>query len=110
MENLGIEGQLGVVAGQQKMILRELSDARDDRKQHYETIDQIRGSVIALDGRMTVVEETLTKFTPTINEFIEIKQKVLGAGKLGKWLWIILAGAIGLAFKFRVEVATWFAK
>jgi hypothetical protein len=110
MGNPSLGVQLGRLAGQQDIILKELSDARDDRKQQFSTIDEIRGSVIALDGRMIKVEETLTKFSPTIEEFIQIKNKVLGAGKLGKWLWIVLVALIGLAFKFRTEIVTWFGK
>jgi hypothetical protein len=92
------------------MVLKELSDAREDRKQQFTAIDDIRGSVLKLDHRMTSVEEALTTIRPTIDEFIQIKNKVLGAGRLGKWLWILLIGLIGLAAKFRVELMTWFTK
>lgn len=59
---------------------------------------------------MTIVEETLTKFSPTIEEYISIKNKVLGAGRLGRWMWIFLIALIGLAAKFRTELMTWFTK
>ena len=110
MADTSLEGQLGRVVGQQEMILRELSDARADRKQHYIAIDDIRGSVLTLDGRMTIVEEAIMKFGPTIDEFIEIKHKVIAAGKLGKWLWIAGFALIGLIAKFRVELMTWISK
>jgi len=110
MGNPSLEAQLGRLAGQQDMILRELTSASEGRKQQYAAIEEIRGTLVSFDSRMTTVEENLTKFEPTIEEFISIKTKVVGAGKLGKFLWAVGAIILALAAKFREEIIIWLGR
>lgn len=110
IEHSSLEVQLGRMIGQQDMILRELGHAAEGRKAQYTAIEEVKGSVLLLNSRMETVEGSLTKFTPTIEEFISIKQKVVGAGKLGKFLWAAGAIILALAAKFHGEILSWLGK
>lgn len=92
------------------MILRELQLANDSRKAQYSSIESIKGSVTSLNSRMGSVEDSLTKFAPTIEEFINIKAKVIGAGRLGKWLWIVGGVLLTAAYKFHAEFLNWLGR
>lgn len=110
MPNSSVEMQLGKLLGQQEMILRELSEASRERRHQAEAVEDIKGTVHDLNTRMITVEQTLVKFEPTIEEFLTIKRKVAEAGKMGRWLWIALIALIGLVLKFKLELASWFAR
>lgn len=101
---------LGELLGRQNAILEELRDAKTSRKNQYEAIEEIRDNIARIDIRQTEMETKLLGYAPTIEEFISIKQKVIGAGKLGQYLWLIGAALITAAYKFRVEMMSWFGK
>ena len=102
--------QLARIGGQQELILQEMKDAKESRKTTYSAIEEIRLSASSIESRVQVLEDSLTKFTPTIEEFTLIKQKVIGAGAVGKWLWIIGVALVGLVYKFREGVLEWLLK
>ena len=49
-----------------------------------------------MDNRLKNVEDNLAKNEPTIEEFITIKHKVVGAGIFGKWVWAGAGAIIGV--------------
>lgn len=110
MPNASVEIQLGKLLGQQEMILRELTSASEERRHQVEVVEDIKGTVHDLKSRMGTVEESLVKFEPTIEEFLSIKRKVAGAGKLGRWLWVVLISLLTVVYKFRTELVSWFAR
>lgn len=110
MSDATIDQKLGRLEGTQAMILRELKAATESRKEQYALMEAIQKASYSMVTRMDLVEASLVKFEPTIEEFISMKHKVIGAGRLGKWLWIAGAFILTAAFKFRVEMFTWLGK
>lgn len=88
----------------------ELALARDGRKQQYEMIEKINQTLIKLDGRVSGVEHSLAANAPTIQEFVDIKMKVQGAGLAGKWAWAIGASIVTFLFSIRETIISWMAK
>lgn len=91
-------------------VLRELEQARDGRKQQYEMIEKIGIMMTQLESRVAGVEKSLASNAPTIQEFVDIKMKVQGAGIAGKWAWAIGASIVTFLFSIRETLITWMAK
>lgn len=83
---------------------------REGRKTQYEAIEKLGQAMQALGTDMTAVKEKLAGQAPTIEEFITIKHKVVGAGKLGRWIWVVLAAVIGYIFAARESIGLWLTK
>lgn len=93
-----------------QQILREMELSRDGRKQQYEKLETINQSVVLLETRVKGVEDGLNKASPTIDEFLVIKHKVVGAGILGKYAWAIGGGVLSALAFSREAIFSWFAK
>lgn len=91
-------------------MLSELQQARDGRKQQYETLEAINRALLKIENRVQGVEEQLSRATPTIDEFITIKHKVVGAGLLGRWLWAAVGGLLTLIYSSRETIIGWLTK
>lgn len=72
-------------------------------------IIKLNDSISKLDSRLNMVENNLATTAPTIEEFITIKHKVVGAGIMGRWIWAIAGGVITFLFAFRREIIEWFS-
>lgn len=110
MPNDSIEVQLAVLVTQFGFIQKELEDAKTARKGQYEKMEEQSQMLTTMDGRMKAVESSLATQAPTIEEFITIKHKVVGAGIFGRWTWLALCGLVGLLFSFRVEIIKWLTR
>ena len=110
MSSGNLERLIGQLEGTQGMILQELRDAKESRKAQYEAIEEVKSTMNTIHGRVSVVEASLTEYGPTIQEFLKIKQQVVGAGALGKYLWVVGAALIAAAYKFREGILEWLAK
>lgn len=108
--NESVAVQLAVLAQQCQFIKQELADAKTARKSQYEKMEQQSQMLVQMDARLQQVEKSLKEQAPTIEEFITIKHKVVGAGWAGRWVWILLAGLIGVVFNFREKVFEWLIK
>lgn len=93
-----------------KRILEELVAARDSRKDQYESIEKLGRSLTSIEGRVENVENSLAITKPTIDEFIIIKHKVLGAGLFGRWVWAIAASVVTFLFSMREQIIVWLSK
>lgn len=82
---------------------------RQDREKLEETLSDLRDSINNMGNRLKNVEDSLAKNEPTIEEFITIKHKVVGAGIFGKWVWAAAGAIIGILAATRREIFTWFA-
>ena len=91
-------------------IYNELMEAKTSRKNQYEKIEEMSSTVVQIDNRVQIVEGSLKQQAPTIEEFITIKHKVVGAGFAGKWVWVILSGVIGFLFSLRAEIIGWLSR
>lgn len=78
------------------------------REQLAKSLYDLRDSVQKMDGRLKNVEDSLAKNEPTIEEFITIKHKVVGAGIFGKWVWAAAGAIIGILAAARREIFAWF--
>lgn len=74
-----------------------------------ETLSALKDSMHKIEGRMKKVEDSLARSEPTIEEFITIKHKVVGAGIFGRWVWAIAGAVIGILAAARREIFAWFA-
>ena len=103
MANESTEVQLARLQEQMKIVLEELHSAKDGRKAQYEQMSEI-------SNRLQKVESSLANQAPTIEEFITIKHKVVGAGLMGKWIWLAAGGLITFVYSNREALASWLAK
>ena len=84
---------------------------KDERNQERleNTLNELKLSVQKMEGRLKSVEDSFAKSEPTIEEFITIKHKVVGAGIFGKWVWAGAGAIIGVLAAARREIFAWFA-
>ena len=94
------EVQLARLEERLNQVLQGMAQDRESRKQQYEKTEE-------LARRMGQVEQSLTQQAPTIEEFITIKHKVVGAGIAGKWIWAIAGGLITFLWAAKKEIAAW---
>lgn len=92
-----------------KTLFENQTRERQDREKLEETLAELRDSINDIGNRLKNVEDSLAKNEPTIEEFITIKHKVVGAGIFGKWVWAGAGAIIGVLAAARREIFTWFA-
>lgn len=92
-----------------KRVEQEMEHSGTARKAQYQANEDLNLEIKALGGRLGNVEKALATAEPTIQEFITIKHKVVGAGALGKWLWAAGAVLIGWAYGAREHLLHFFA-
>lgn len=92
-----------------KTLFENQTRYRQDREKLEETLGELRDSINDIGNRLKNVEDSLAKNEPTIEEFITIKHKVVGAGIFGKWVWAGAGAIIGVLAAARREIFAWFA-
>ena len=92
-----------------KTLFENQTRERQDREKLEETLAELRDSINDIGNRLKNVEDSLAKNEPTIEEFITIKHKVVGAGIFGKWVWAGAGAIIGVLAAARREIFAWFA-
>ena len=95
------EAQIAVLNERFRVIMEALRESKQEARECALSLSNVTRSIDALTTRITSVEDSLAKNAPTIEEFITIKHKVVGAGILGKWVWMALGGVIGFIFAAR---------
>lgn len=83
---------------------------RESRKTQYEALEGVTRNVAAMVTQISAIDAKLAGQAPTIEEFITIKHKVVGAGKLGRWIWVFGAALIGYIFAMREAIGAWLIK
>ncbi|MCH5412590.1 hypothetical protein [Enterococcus faecium] len=91
-----------------KTLFENQTRDRQDREKLEETLGELRDSINDIGNRLKNVEDSLAKNEPTIEEFITIKHKVVGAGIFGKWVWAGAGAIIGVLAAARREIFAWF--
>lgn len=107
MGNESVEVQLARVDERLRIVLEQLAKAESGRKEQYQFNERMQRTVDDMSTKVTNVENKLATAAPTIEEYITIKHKIVGAGKLGKWLWILGSGLIGYAYASREAILRW---
>ena len=105
-----LEVKIARIEEQNKALREEMQLAKEGRKAQYETLENIGRTLIKLDNRIEGVEYSLAKAAPTIDEFVNIKLKVQGAGILGKWAWAAGASLITFLYTTREAIFAWMTK
>lgn len=90
-----------------KFLVKDAEQASLNRKSQYTAIEAIQSTVSNMATTMTSLKDKLDGQAPTIEEFITIKHKVVGAGRLGKWLWAVGAFLLGIAYGAREYIIAW---
>ena len=98
------EVQMARLEERLKAILSRLDEARSDQQAQQHQMDLITQTLQSMSNRVENVESSLATAKPTIEEFITIKHRVVGAGMLGKWVWAVAGGLIGMLFSARVQI------
>ena len=102
------EIQLARLDERMKMLLDRMED---NQESHAQTRDWMRKTDYTLQditSRVGNVETSLSKAAPTIEEFMTIKHKVIGAGLVGKWMWLTLGTLLGLMISMREQLIKMF--
>ena len=102
--------QIARVEEQLKGVREAIDLARDSRKQQYEILEKINLNMGKFDNRLTNVEQSLAATKPTIDEFVDIKLKVQGAGIAGKYAWAIGASIVTFLYTIRENIIMWLSK
>jgi len=85
-----------------KFLVKETEQASASRKGQYEAIETIQRAIECMKAK-------LDGQTPTIEEFITIKHKVVGVSKFGKYIWAIGSFIIGVVWSHKEAIGTWIA-
>lgn len=98
------EVQMARLEERLKVILARLDEARSDQQAQQHQMGLITQTLQSMSNRVENVESSLATAKPTIEEFITIKHRVVGAGMMGKWVWAIAGGLLGMLFSARVHI------
>ncbi|ANJ65213.1 putative tail-length tape measure protein [Erwinia phage vB_EamP_Frozen] len=109
-DNVEIQVQMARLEERLRIISEGLIQDRESRKQQYERAESLNTTMNAMDNRVKSIEESLARNAPTIEEFITIKHRVVGAGMMGKWVWVFVGGLLGIIFTMRMEIIRWLSK
>lgn len=95
---------------QMKTILTRLDEAKEESKGQKRWMREMSNTLSDVDRRLGGVEENFARASPTIDEFMVIKHKVVGAGLLGRWLWTGLGALLTFLYTIRETVFSWLSK
>lgn len=107
MESMEI--QLARLDERMRMMLERMDEnhlSNENTRRWMVTVDQ---TLQTISSRVTNVEASLAKSAPTIEEFLIIKHKILGAGFMGRWLWVTFGTLLGLVISAREHIIRIFA-
>lgn len=76
-------------------LVSDAREAKETRKSQYQFNEANKLAMQQMAQALASLTETMNEQKPTIKEFITIKHKVAGAGKLGSILWAIGGATIG---------------
>ena len=105
-----LEVKLARLDEQLKAVREDMVLARNSRKQQYEMIESVNRVLMQMESRFANIEDKLATTAPTIQEFVDIKMKVQGAGIAGKWVWAIGVAIVTFMFSIREQLIAWMAK
>lgn len=98
------EAQIARIDERLKLLMEGMDRDAESRLKQHDWAASVNSSLQTISSRLKTVEDSLTRCSPVIDEFITIKHKVVGAGILGKWAWAIGAGLIGFLYGARESI------
>jgi len=105
-----VEVRVARLEEKMNFLVDEAKEAKAARKMQYTTNEDNKAKMTEIGNSLSAVETKLAGQAPTIEEFITIKHKVVGAGKMGKGVWAVGAFIIGVLYSSREAVIGWLAK
>lgn len=73
------------------------SRAEASRKEQYDSIHQLVIVTSRLSDRLDALERKFEEISPTLSEYTTMKTQAVGAGRLGRFLWVTGTSIMGLA-------------
>lgn len=110
MSNESLEVQLARLDERNKMILMIMENDQREAKESREQLKEAFESLRAIDSRLERLEGSLATSQSTRDEFRKVKHKLIGAGFLGRWVWIVLTGTLGLLYTMREHIIAFVTK
>lgn len=92
-----LEAKLDAQQSTLAALTRQDEEASRGRSRIYEGIEQIRLTLVTVNHRLDGLEATDRSISPTITEIRQLRERAVGAGTLGRWLWALGATLIGVA-------------
>lgn len=105
--NQSEEAHLAVLAFQVTALVAAMERVEVGQQVTAKSQEETRMEFLRFDHRLAQVEQQLAAAGPTIKEFIEVKQRVTGAGVLGKWLWSAGGAILGMVAVSREQIIKW---
>ena len=72
---------------------KRLDHADEKRAEGYRSMEEMRGDIHDVKGRVSSLDDRVSKMEPSLADYHDKVQQVKGAGKLGRALWWI-GGAV----------------
>ena len=108
MSNESVDVKIARLEVTMSQMMKELESSERSRKAQYDTITQLNHLMVKMGGQLENLEKQVATAQPTIEEFITIKHKVVGAGWLGRWLWVAGGVLLGFVAANRKLIGQWF--
>ena len=99
------EIQLARMDERLKMVLDRMEENHESHVKARSWMGQIDRNLSDISFRVASVESSLAKTAPTIEEFMVIKNKVIGAGMAGRWIWVGVGSLLTLIIAGREQIA-----
>ena len=103
------EIQLARLDERMKMLLDHVEKSHESQDVTRAWMGKVDRSLVEMSTRVRNVENSIAKSAPTIEEFIAIKQKVIGAGIAGRWLWLGLGSLLGMVIATKGQLLRFFS-
>lgn len=81
-------------------------NSSDSRRRLHDKIDGLEKTIDGLDRRLEQLEKAVTTTNPMFTEYQAYRQRMIGAGMVGRWLWF-LGGILLSAAASAAAVYAW---
>lgn len=99
-----IEIQIARIDERMKMMMEKMEENHDSHTRTRAWMGQVDKTLTDISMRVNSVETSIAKNAPSLEELIAIKHKVIGAGTLGRWLWVALGALLGAILTAREQI------
>lgn len=96
-----VETKLDTIIKQLGEFAKDQATAGESRKRQYESQEKMSREMLDISYRLQTVEKQVEAFAPTSREYEQMRDRAIGAGTLGRWLWriggLLISAAAGAA-------------
>lgn len=96
-KKLSMDQYMELLLDRLRSIEASQSRAEVSRKEQYESIHQLVVVTSRLSDRLDALEKKFEEISPTLTEYTTMKTQAVGAGRLGRFLWVTGTAIMGLA-------------